>query len=444
MELDQAAALRRVAIVLSSLPEAMATRLLGELSSDQQHAVQAAVRGLADIDPLERRRTLDAFAASMRRGQAASARENDAAEIVLSQVAQQHSAAAPGGAPAARPTAPRPAGAAADGPPPLDFLRHVDDDRLAEQVCDEHPQTIAIILASIAPAQAARILPKFTAEIRAETMRRLAKLQPPDPEVIAEISSQLKSKLLVAGAVPNPQSSLRYQGTTAQTPIGQAALRAILAEMPDAADHPLRRDPAVDPGEPSSAAARHAASGSPSSGSLDGNWSSSASSPRAVGPRIAPASTTHLPAAPASPLATNQPSGRAVPPQPASDAATGPSAEAIDAQLIALPPEQLRAALASVPTRQSLLALCGLPRFTADQVLTALPRRQARQIRQQINALGTLELREIDRAKALVAQAARQLDQHGGRGGVTHSRPTTAGGSDLRRGAPPPEFADAA
>lgn len=442
MELDQAAALRRVAIVLSSLPEAMATRLLGELSSDQQHAVQTAVRTLADIDPLERRRALDAFAASMRRAQAASAGENDAAEIVLSQVAQQHSAAASG----ARPPATRAAGttAAAD-PPPLDFLRHVDDDRLAEQVCDEHPQTIAIILASIAPAQAARILPKFTAEIRAETMRRLAKLQPPEPEVIAEIGSQLKSKLLVAGAAASPHTSPRYPGTTAQTPIGQAALRAILAEMPAAADHPLRRGSTTDPADSPSAAARHAAAGGPSSGAMDRTGSTLATSSRPLAPRIAPGSAAHSPAAHADPLATHHSPGGAAAAPPGSAATSGLAAQAVDAQLIALPAEQLRAALASVPTRQSLLALCGLPRFTADQVLTALPRRQARQIRQQINALGALELREIDSAKALVAQAAWQLDQGSGHSAdVGRSRPTRSPESDFRRGTPPPQFADAA
>ncbi len=86
------------------------------------------------------------------------------------------------------------------------------------------------------------------------------------------------------------------------------------------------------------------------------------------------------------------------------------TADAIHTRLVALPTERLRQALASVETRQSLLALCGLPSATAEKVLASLPRRQARQVRRQLSDLGTIELREIDRAKAAVAIAADKLE----------------------------------
>jgi len=48
--------------------------------------------------------------------------------------------------------------------------------------------------------------------------------------------------------------------------------------------------------------------------------------------------------------------------------------------------------------------LCGLPNAKAEALLASLPRRQAKQVRDQLSQLGTLELREIDAAKEVLAQ----------------------------------------
>ncbi len=214
MNHDSEAALRRVAIVLSSLPETTVAQLMTGLGGEQQRAVRTAMSRLSDVDPLERRRVLDAFAASVRRGNTPLASENDAAEIVLSRVALQHHERAPkhrGQAVAAQ-TA------------PLAFLSDVDDDALAAEIRQEHPQTIAIILASLAPAQAARMMQRLDVTTRQETMRRLAKLDAPSPEVISDIGGQLKNKLLAYGARFGTSATGRA-GSGAQGKVGQDALR---------------------------------------------------------------------------------------------------------------------------------------------------------------------------------------------------------------------------
>ncbi len=356
MDHDSEAALRRVAIVLSSLPETTVARLIKGLGGEQQRAVRAALSRLSDVDPLERRRVLDAFAVSLRQGNLSLSSDNDAAEIVLSRAARQHAQDYP----SPRYSAPATASA------PLAFLSQVDDDALAAEIRQEHPQTMAIILASLAPGQAARILQRLDVATRQEAMRRLGKLDAPPAEVVSDIGIQLKNKLLAAGTHLGVFAD--RPGSSAKGKAGQEALRAILAEMP------------VTGEQAGQAASAGAAPSLPLSASM---YSSGRAPLTASG----------------SGLGYQR---RETPSKPAAEE----SAEVIHARLVALPTERLRQALAAVETRQSLLALCGLPSATAEKVLAALPRRQARQVRRQLADLGTIELREIDRAKAAVAAAA--------------------------------------
>lgn len=373
MEHDSGVALRRVAIVLSSLPETTVARLLSGFGDEQQHAVRAAIRQLSDVDALERRRVLDAFAESVRLGKSPLASENDAAEIVLSRAARQHREV---------PSALRersPVSATA----PLAFLSEVDDDVLTAEIGHEHPQTIAIVLASLAPSQAARILQRLEVATRQETMRRLSKLDAPPPEVVQEIGSQLKQKLLAHGArLGAPAGGSRAAGR-----VGQDVLRSILAELPAAEEPP-----------------RHTAAQTTAPDHVDASTVGAGRNSDPVGWRlVSREETVPKESAPAA--------HRQRRPEHRGEAPAADLTAAIHARLVALPTERLRQALASVETRQSLLALCGLPSAVAENVLASLPRRQARQVRRQLAELGTIQLREIDRAKAAVAAAADRLDR---------------------------------
>ncbi len=353
MERDQVTALRRVAIVLSSLPETMAQRLIAGLGSDQQRAVQMAVDELSDVDPLERQRTLDGFTTSIRQGQIDFGGDHDAAEIVLSSAARDRN-------PSRRFPQTFDHG---DDRSPLGFLAKVDDNLLAEQIRDEHPQTIAIVLAAIAPAKAARLLPKLSIAVRTETMRRLAKLEPPAAEVVTDIADQLRQKLpihdpaWVHSATGGSSEWTERATSRGAATAGQVALRAIMAEMESPAET-----------APRSASADTRDHRGPADSQANG---------AAQNNRSAPASPS--------------------PPEP--------SAETVHRLLVSSTPERLREALAKVDGRQALLTLCGLPTATAEALLQSLPRRQARRVRKQLIELGTIELRDIDRAKRVAAAA---------------------------------------
>jgi len=417
MERDKVAALRRVAIVLSSLPESTAKRLLAALESDHQRAVRSAITGLDDVDPLERRRALDGFTHSIRQQRSSLAGANDAAEIVLSPVALRRD----DGHPQSRSKS---NAAINDTGSPFAFLGGVDDDAIAHRIKDEHPQTVAIILASIQPAQAARLLGKLGVAMRTETMRRLARMDTPTPEVIDDIASQLKQKLVHLGSDQGRayfSGGHQSQGTDGFDRVsgksqsaGQAALQAIMAQM---SHHATGLAGTVTPSELTGVAASYtninrpavALSGQgshPHYQSHDeliggGEWQQA----EAFDPllrRLPQGDVTGNSTLNQSQDGLDRSSPGSTAPQ--SQPTAVKSTDEIHALLVATSPERLREALAHGDGRQALLALCGLPSANAEAVLNMLPRRQARQIRQQIAALGMVELREIDRAKEAVAQ----------------------------------------
>ncbi len=78
---------------------------------------------------------------------------------------------------------------------PFDFLKKADASQITAFIQNEHPQTIALIIAYLQPAQAAAILSGLPQDLRADVARRLATLDKTPPEVIREVESVLQKKL---------------------------------------------------------------------------------------------------------------------------------------------------------------------------------------------------------------------------------------------------------
>jgi len=78
---------------------------------------------------------------------------------------------------------------------PFDFLKKADASQITAFIQSEHPQTIALIIAYLQPAQSAAILSGLPQDLRADVARRLATLDKTPPEVIREVESVLQRKL---------------------------------------------------------------------------------------------------------------------------------------------------------------------------------------------------------------------------------------------------------
>jgi flagellar motor switch protein FliG len=78
-------------------------------------------------------------------------------------------------------------------------LEKADPQQLSKFVLPEHPQTIALILAHLKPAQAAQLLGLLPDTLRAEVITRMANLDEISPEVITRISSVIEQRLKSLG-----------------------------------------------------------------------------------------------------------------------------------------------------------------------------------------------------------------------------------------------------
>jgi flagellar motor switch protein FliG len=78
---------------------------------------------------------------------------------------------------------------------PFDFARRVDAMQIYHFLQNEHPQTIALVLAHLEPEQASMILSSLPGELQSDVARRIALLEQTSPEVIKEVENILEQKL---------------------------------------------------------------------------------------------------------------------------------------------------------------------------------------------------------------------------------------------------------
>lgn len=78
---------------------------------------------------------------------------------------------------------------------PFDFIRRTDPTHLLNFIQQEHPQTIALILAYLEPNKASIILSSLPHEIQSDVAKRIATMDRTSPEVLREVERVLEKKL---------------------------------------------------------------------------------------------------------------------------------------------------------------------------------------------------------------------------------------------------------
>lgn len=83
----------------------------------------------------------------------------------------------------------------------LESLEMVDAKSLSNFLINEHPQTIAVILAHLEPEKKGEVLKRLPETLQSEVVLRLANLDHVAPELIAEVDRVLKQELANMGTV---------------------------------------------------------------------------------------------------------------------------------------------------------------------------------------------------------------------------------------------------
>jgi len=81
----------------------------------------------------------------------------------------------------------------------LDSLQKTDPQQLAKFLEEEHPQTIALIMAHLESKRASELLMRFPEALRAEAIKRMAQLRQFSPEIAQKVSLALHKRLEALG-----------------------------------------------------------------------------------------------------------------------------------------------------------------------------------------------------------------------------------------------------
>jgi flagellar motor switch protein FliG len=120
---------------------------------------------------------------------------------------------------------------------PFAFLKHTPSDALATFLADEHPQTIALVLAHLLPKQAGQLLRSLPANKQLDVTRRIANMEQTTPEVVREVERGLEKRLSVflneelqqVGGAAAVADILNYSDRATE----KAVLESLEAEDPD-------------------------------------------------------------------------------------------------------------------------------------------------------------------------------------------------------------------
>ncbi len=83
----------------------------------------------------------------------------------------------------------------------FDSLQKADPTQLSKFIQNEHPQTIALVLAHLNPPQAASLINSLPEKLRGDVVLRMASLEQISPEIISKITSNLSQRLQSLGDV---------------------------------------------------------------------------------------------------------------------------------------------------------------------------------------------------------------------------------------------------
>ena len=182
-ETQTSPALRKAAILISTLDSESADALLAKMPNETADVVRLMVMELADVPATEQEAVIREF---MSAGGAEIDDSFEGVELDPSLASKLrspdrylHDTTLPSTSP----------------PPPFEFLQQATAGVLARHLERQHPQVIAVVTAHLSPQQAAEVIKKFPPKLQTEVLRRVAELDLADQEAVRDIERELESLL---------------------------------------------------------------------------------------------------------------------------------------------------------------------------------------------------------------------------------------------------------
>jgi flagellar motor switch protein FliG len=349
-------ALRKAAILVASLDPDAAERLLEQMPSEDAQAVRSAALRLDDVSESEQERVALEFMSGRRSTGAYENAFDGGLEggdggVELAPSLTRHFRHRPSTPAVFTPNLElKPA----SNPRRFAALDRASVSSIAQVLASERPQTAALVLSNIAPQRAADVLAQWPEAQQSEVFERIARLEEPDPEFVDEIEKHLEHALRSAPA----------SDRTPGLPVAAAILQKANPRLQQALVERLTiRD------------ARLATS-------------------------LAPQSS--LPE-------SEQRTERVAIPFPRAASVEPPPSALRFAELASLDNRSWLAILGDCDPHLAVLALAGADGDLVDRILKSLPRKERKRLRREMDNIGPLRLRDVERAQQRIALRAAEL-----------------------------------
>ncbi|MEW4454325.1 FliG C-terminal domain-containing protein [Bremerella sp. JC817] len=168
--------IRKAAIVIASLDEVSADKLLDSMPEEVASQIRWMSIELENVSDEERQTVLDEF---LRNSGRQVAMEDPGVEMEFTYQQPEAPVAAP--QPSSVPT-----------PPPFAFLNDAPSEMLAPFFEQEHPQVTAMVMSYLQPERASEILRQLPARLQAEVVHRITMLDEPSQEIVADVEARIK------------------------------------------------------------------------------------------------------------------------------------------------------------------------------------------------------------------------------------------------------------
>jgi flagellar motor switch protein FliG len=181
---ESVSGLRRAAIFLVQLGQDRAAQIMAKLPERMVEDLAAEIVQLREVDPNEAEIVLSTAHEELMTAARSARGGFDLARQLLADSL---------GADRAREIMERLGASLAEMP--FEGIRRADARQLLSFLGDEHPQTIALVLAHLAPQQSALVLSGLPQELQAKVAYRIASMEPASPEVIRLVERELERRM---------------------------------------------------------------------------------------------------------------------------------------------------------------------------------------------------------------------------------------------------------
>jgi flagellar motor switch protein FliG len=175
---------RKAAILVMQIGPEQSAKLLGSLTDRELEDLSSEIARMGKIEPTVAAAVLAEFAATIAQGSiATSGGIDNARQLLVSTIGEDR----------AESILDRVSEHMVDVP--FSLLQHADPRQILTYVGEEHPQTIALVLAHLPAMLASQVLAGLPGEQRADVAHRIAVMDRTSPEVIRQVEASLQRRL---------------------------------------------------------------------------------------------------------------------------------------------------------------------------------------------------------------------------------------------------------